>query len=152
MTQLKTNCWRMLGVKETSQALEFGSKYLLRQFSPHHYQPLFRLCGQSSPPRNMYLKCLYLLMLKPVMVGLVKYLPAFAPRGKCPNTEFSLAHVFLYSDWIRRFTAYISVFSTHTGKYGPEKTPYLDTFLAVLLFLYLVCFYLACGVVVDAKS
>ena len=27
----------------------------------------------------------------------------------------------------------ISVFSPNTGKYGPEKTPYLDTFLAVLL-------------------
>ena len=26
----------------------------------------------------------------------------------------------------------ISVFSPNTGKYGPEKTPYLDTFHAVL--------------------
>ena len=25
-------------------------------------------------------------------------------REKCPNTEFSLVRVFLYSDWIRRFT------------------------------------------------
>ena len=27
----------------------------------------------------------------------------------------------------------ISIFSPNTGKYGPEKTPYLDTFHAVLL-------------------
>ena len=28
-------------------------------------------------------------------------------------------------------TKYLSVFSPNTGKYGPEKTPYLDTFHAV---------------------
>ena len=33
-------------------------------------------------------------------------------REKCPNAEF--------------------LFSPNTGKYGPEKTPYLDTFHAVL--------------------
>ena len=32
-------------------------------------------------------------------------------REKCPNTEFFLVCIFL-----------------HPGKYGPEKTPYLDTF------------------------
>ena len=26
---------------------------------------------------------------------------------------------------------YLSVFSPNAGKYGPEKTPYLDTFYAV---------------------
>ena len=30
-----------------------------------------------------------------------------------------------------------SVFSPNTGKYGPEKTPYLDTFHAVLFFILL---------------
>ena len=30
------------------------------------------------------------------------------------------------------FTPQISVFSPNTGKCGPEKTPYLDTFHAVL--------------------
>ena len=35
-------------------------------------------------------------------------------REKCPNTEFL---------W--------SVFTPNTGKYGPEETPYLDTFYAV---------------------
>ena len=40
-------------------------------------------------------------------------------REKCPNTEFFL----VYGE--------ISAFSPNTGKYGPEKTPYLDTFHAV---------------------
>ena len=35
-------------------------------------------------------------------------------REICPNPEFFLVCIFLYS-----------------GKYGPEKTPYLDTFHAV---------------------
>ena len=29
------------------------------------------------------------------------------------------------------FYSYFPVFSPNTGKYGPEKTPYLDTFHAV---------------------
>ena len=40
---------------------------------------------------------------------------------KCPNTDFFLVRIFLHSDWIM-----------NAGKYGPEKTPYLDTFHAVL--------------------
>ena len=32
---------------------------------------------------------------------------------------------------VRRDTEYLSVFSPNAGKYGPEKTPYLDTFHAV---------------------
>ena len=31
-------------------------------------------------------------------------------RGKCPNTDFFLVHILLYSNWIRRFTLKISVF------------------------------------------
>ena len=38
-------------------------------------------------------------------------------REKCPNTEFFL----------------VCIFSPNTGKYGPDKTPYLDTFHAVHL-------------------
>ena len=34
-------------------------------------------------------------------------------REKCPNTK------------------YLSIFSPNAGKYGPEKTPHLDTFHAV---------------------
>ena len=58
----------------------------------------------------------------------------FVPlREKCPSTELFLVHIFLYSDWIRRFTPKISVFSSNTGKYGPEITPYLDPFHAMLI-------------------
>ena len=37
-----------------------------------------------------------------------------------------LVHIFPLLDWYYR-----SVFSQNAGKYGPEKTPYLDTFHAV---------------------
>ena len=30
---------------------------------------------------------------------------------------------------------YLSVFSQNAGKYGPEKTPYLDTFHALIISL-----------------
>ena len=44
-------------------------------------------------------------------------------REKCPNTEFFIVRIFLY------LTEYgESAFSPKTGEYGPEKTPYLDTF------------------------
>ena len=56
-------------------------------------------------------------------------------REKCPNTELFLVLIFLYSDWIRRFTPKISVVSPKIGKHRPEITPYLDTFHAVTLFL-----------------
>ena len=55
----------------------------------------------------------------------------FTLREKCPHTEFFLVCIFPYSDWIRRDTPYLSVFSPNTGKYGPEKTPYLDICHAV---------------------
>ena len=53
-----------------------------------------------------------------------------ALREKCPNTKLFLVCIFLHSAWIGRFHE-ISVFKPNTGKYGPEKTPYLDTFHAV---------------------
>ena len=43
-------------------------------------------------------------------------------REKCPNTELFLVRIFLYS---------VRIFGLNTGKYGPEITPYLDTFHAV---------------------
>ena len=49
----------------------------------------------------------------------------------CPNTEVFLVHIFLHLDWVGRDTKYFSVFSPNAGKYGPEKTPYLNTFHAV---------------------
>ena len=50
---------------------------------------------------------------------------------KCPNTELFLVRIFPYSDWIRRDTLYLSVFSPNVGKYGPEITLYLDTIRTV---------------------
>ena len=49
-------------------------------------------------------------------------------REKCPYRGFFLVRIFPHSDWIRRLTPYLSVFSLNAGKYGPEKSPYLDTF------------------------
>ena len=57
---------------------------------------------------------------------------ALALREECPDTEFFLVLIFLHSEWIRIYTPRISVFSSNRGKYGPEKTPSLDTFHAVL--------------------
>ena len=54
-------------------------------------------------------------------------LPIVALREKCPNTELFLVGIFLYLDWIRRDTEYLSVFSPNTGKYQPEIILYLDT-------------------------
>ena len=45
------------------------------------------------------------------------------------------------SDWIRRDTPYFSVFNPSAGKYGPEKTPYLDTFHAVYVFIGYIMFW-----------
>ena len=56
----------------------------------------------------------------------------FALRGKCPHTEFFLVRIFRHSGWMRRDNSYLSVFSSNVGKYGPEKTPYLDTFHAMV--------------------
>ena len=41
--------------------------------------------------------------------------------GACPYYWPNLVSTFPYSDWIRRFTLWISVFSLNTGKYGPGK-------------------------------
>ena len=58
------------------------------------------------------------------------YLLSPALHEKCPNTEFFLFRIFPHSDWTRIF----SVFSSNGGKYGPDKTPCLDTFHAVPIF------------------
>ena len=59
----------------------------------------------------------------------------YALREECPNMEYFLVCIFPHSDWIRGDTEYLSVFRPNAGKYGPEKTPSLDTFQAVLTFL-----------------
>ena len=53
---------------------------------------------------------------------------SFTLLEKCPNTEVFLVRIFPHSD-------YLSIFSPNAGKYGPEKTPYLDTFHKVLVML-----------------
>ena len=54
--------------------------------------------------------------------------------GKVSKYGVFLVRIFLYSDWIRRFTEYISAaFISNTGINGPEKTPHLDTFHEVNL-------------------
>ena len=58
-------------------------------------------------------------------------------REKYPNTEFLLVRIFPHLDWIRRNTECLSVFSPIAGKYGPEKTPYLDSFHALYALLVL---------------
>ena len=45
-------------------------------------------------------------------------------REKCPITEFFLVPIFPHLE-------YLSLFSPNAGKYGPVKTPYLDTFRTV---------------------
>ena len=47
-----------------------------------------------------------------------------------------------YSDYCqtsKRDTPYMSVFSPNGEKHGPEKTPYLDTFQAVIFMVYQTC-------------
>ena len=46
--------------------------------------------------------------------------------------SFFLVRIFPNLDGIRRDTGYLSVFSPNAGKYGTEKTLYLDTFHAVI--------------------
>ena len=55
----------------------------------------------------------------------------FLRCGKCSNSEFLMVRVFPHSNWIRKFTEQISVFSRNTGKYGPPKTQNSDTFHCV---------------------
>ena len=45
------------------------------------------------------------------------------------RTTWKVSKYEVFSDLIRRSTTYI--FSPYMGKYGPEKTPYLDIFHAV---------------------
>ena len=55
-------------------------------------------------------------------------------RDKSLNTEFFLVRISPHSDWIRRDTRYLSLFSPNSGKYEPEKTLHLGTFHAVQAF------------------
>ena len=45
---------------------------------------------------------------------------------------FFLVRIFPHFHWIRRYAKYLPVFIPNAGKYRPEKTPYSDTFHAVM--------------------
>ena len=63
----------------------------------------------------------------------------FYPPRKCNYYQETMSH-FVKSVQIRSFSGpYFPVFSPNTGKYGPEKTPYLDTFHAVSLVAIVLC-------------
>ena len=51
----------------------------------------------------------------------------------CPNKEFFSGPYFPAFGLNTRDTKYLSVLSPNAGKYGPEKTTYLDTFHVVML-------------------
>ena len=74
---------------------------------------------------------------------------SFTPlREKCSNTEFFLVRIFPYSLCWGLFLITLQPFrlaallkkdsiTVNAGKYGPEKTPYLNTFSAHALQMYL---------------
>ena len=55
-------------------------------------------------------------------------------REKCPNTEFFLDHIFLYSDWNAKIYRVNLRIQSKYRKIRTEKTPYLDTFHVVVVF------------------
>ena len=65
----------------------------------------------------------------------LKWLFIFILQKHCVKSvqirSFFWSVFFPHSDWIRRDTPYLSVFSPNAGKYGPDKTPYLHTFHTV---------------------
>ena len=71
---------------------------------------------------------------KSTMYNALSFLTTPTLCEKCPDTEFFLVRIFRHSDWIRRGAEYLSVFIPNTGKYRPEKTPYLDIFHTVRLY------------------
>ena len=95
----------------------------------------FVFCCDLVPPQHhiLILQIEFTILFLIVLLFLNAY--PLALRENCLNAEFFLVCIFPHSDWIRRDTPYLSVFCPNTGKYGPEKTPYLDTFHAVLLYL-----------------
>ena len=56
-------------------------------------------------------------------------------REKCPNTEFFSVPYFPPFGLNTEIYSVLSVFRPNAGKYGPEKTPHLSTFHAVLSFI-----------------
>ena len=98
-----------------------------------NYHTDFSLNQAKPVLRQSSLMCIFSLYLDSLIVW-HSFSELLTLREKCPNTEFFLACIFLYSDWILTDTLYLSLFSPNTGKYGPEKTLHLDTFHAVLMY------------------
>ena len=85
----------------------------------------------------MVIQSIFKVIIFKKVVSLIKCIDWLPLRKNRPNTEFFLVHIFPHSNWIWRDTPYLSVFSPNSRKYGPEKTSYLDTFLAVCFTNYL---------------
>ena len=97
---------------------------------------IYNICHKNSPLRLLFCvpNVVYPYDLKIVQLSCFPWVQSnvnLALSEKCPNTEFFLIRIFLHLERIRRDTEYLSLFSPNAGKHGPEKTPYLDTFLAV---------------------
>ena len=65
--------------------------------------------------------------------GKTLYFTKKLPCVKCVQIRSFSGPYFPAFGLNRRDTSHLSVFSPNAGKYGQEKTPYLDTFHAVLL-------------------
>ena len=63
-------------------------------------------------------------------VGLPEEKKIFVSQSLCPY--YKMLHCVKVSKYEVFSGPYFPVFSPNTGKSGPEKTPYADTFLAVL--------------------
>ena len=108
--------------------LSFVIYFCWPSYSEKKKQPLGKyllsFCRKNTREMNVEVLPVSLSLL----LTLNSYL-AITLRERCPSMEFFLVRIFSHSDRLRRFT----VFSPNTGKYRSEKTPYLDTFQAVLV-------------------
>ena len=88
---------------------------------------LYKVQHNQSNFRNLFCKCCSFLFL----IFFVFWCN-FNCTMSCPSSIHCVR-----SDLIRSFSCpYFPLFGLNTGKYGPEKTPYLDTFHAVMLCCY----------------
>ena len=107
-------------------------------------------CVKSIQIRSFFLVCIFLYsdwIWRDTLILLdriCKKMTRKPLREKCPNTELFLVRIYCirteYGE-ILRYSDTLFVFSPNTGKYGPEITPYLDTFRAVV---FLSVFYKLC--------
>ena len=130
----------ILNMKDSFSLTQFNNKQ-------RYFNFLWHYCCQTSPSPSAYcnlrnisqnilqnisqstLYCIW------TSLTVLKRVKVTSLREKCPNTEYFLLRIFSHSDWIWRDTKYLSVFSPNAGKYGPENTPYLDTFHTALVWV-----------------